>query len=167
MTEEHYDDSESVLLQHVLARLTKVGLSLPERPTREPATPQDVTILSPQELMGHFNLYQSYIAYTQGLLAKSNTDVVAKKNRYRKERALKLVELKQEGYDHLGKKIPVKEIEASLEVDEKLDQLHRNVIAAEQFETVVKSLLASYEAKATVYSRELTRRTSHFSAKES
>lgn len=130
------------------------GFRMPNNPGPEPDLPDDLSMLTPTELINAMHHYSALMAFALAEVADNNNKAASHKARYKFFYGKKYLERQETN----SKRRAVKSIEYELDCDSELDALRRQVALAEQYAHLVDALYQGYAAKLSVLSRELTRR---------
>ena len=131
------------------------GFFLPEAPETNPVLPEDVTVISGNELMRLMKVFTELVAYASSQEAIANGQAKAMAARYKQARAQKYLSLKHEA----AGKVTEKQLDYELDADEELVEYRKQEVLADNYVRLVQAVLSGYEGKYALLSRELTRRS--------
>lgn len=130
------------------------GFFLPEAPETNPTLPEDLTVISGNELMRLMKVFTELIAYASSQEAIANGQAKAMAARYKQARAQRYLELKG-----AGGKVTEKQLDYELDADEELVEYRKQEVLSDNYVRLVQAVLSGYEGKYALLSRELTRRS--------
>lgn len=155
-------DTDGSPSERATRRLEREGFSMPRKPAHEiPSLPEDITVLSDEDLMLLFTALTSWADYAGTRAAAAMVDERAAESNLEIQEARTLLN----SHDPKSKS-PVTFAKAQRLLDEEVSEHRTKYEAAYAYRKLVEVLAANTERDAAAVSRELTRRTKNYGVEQ-